>query len=257
MIKITGNIVTPREIFKEYRLSSIERKIVDELSSSEMIYEYNSLNELKFELNLRKNIVYAAIELYRSKVAFATFRESKCNPIYWTRTDEGGFLIKEDVESTDAINDIFINSSEYATECATAILIIYYKAVLNIFPEELFNKMFANIHLMSWFYIDKDLDIRLYQNVDDNLHGDCRYFKNPDVDPLTPEWQGENAMYLRDGLYYGHGIGIRTADSMIKVLNNFRKEDPTESAYLLDSATRPNFKYLSDRYYDYVSRTQP
>ena len=59
----------------------------------------------------------------------------------------------------------------------------------------------------------------------DYLPGDCRYFNNPDVDPLTPEWQGENAIDLSGGMYYGHGIGIKTADKIIEILNHNRIQD--------------------------------
>ena len=79
----------------------------------------------------------------------------------------------------------------------------------------------------------------------DYLPGDCRYFNNPDVDPLTPEWQGQNAIDLSGGMYYGHGIGIKTADKIIEILNHNRIQDSTTSAYLMDMATRPGFMHLS------------
>jgi len=253
MIKIAGNELNTNEIIADYPSDSIEVKIINILSSSDKIYTYDSLDQLKFELNMRKNIISASRELNASYFSFRIFRRSKCNPQYWNRTDEGGFLLKDGVKPSEGIRDIFINSSQYGTECATAIVIIYYKALLNIYPEELFNEMFPNIHLMNWHYIDRDLDIGYYENLKDYLPGDCRYFKNPDVNPVTPEWQGENAIDLGDGTYYGHGIGIETADEIIKALNDYRIEDSTESAYLLDSATRPNFKYLANRYLKFTA----
>jgi len=254
MIKISGNIINSDIIVNQYPPNSIERKIIDILSSSNKVYKYDSENQLKFELNLRNNIIDAAKQLDKSNFSFRIFRKSKCNTYYWKRTHEGGFLLKDDMKPSDGINDIFINSSKYATECATAIVIVYYKALLNIYPIELFNKMFANIHLMNWHYIDRDLAVRYYENEVDYLPGDCRYFKNPDVNPLTPEWQGENVIDLGDGTYYGHGIGIATAEEIIEELNKERRDGATESAYLLDSATHPDFKYLANRYYSFLSR---
>ncbi|SHJ89578.1 protein-glutamine gamma-glutamyltransferase [Paramaledivibacter caminithermalis] len=255
MIKISDKIMDPKEIINAYPPDSIEVKIIEILSSSDNIYIYKSLDELKFELNLRINIISASRELNDSNFSFRTFRKSICNPQYWTRTGEGGFLIKDKVTPSDGIKDIFTNSSMYGTECATAIVIVYYKALLNIYPQELFNELFADLHLMNWHYLDKDLDIGYYENVD-FLPGDCRYFKNPDVDPLTPEWQGENTIDLGDGTYYGHGLGIGTADEIIKALNENRKEGSKQSAYLMDSATRPNFKYLSIKYYDFIAKLE-
>ena len=84
----------------------------------------------------------------------------------------------------------------------------------------------------------------------DYIPGDRRYFVNPDVDPLTPQWQGENVIDLDGELYYGHGIGIYNAETIIKELNKNRSEGADESARLKDSAGRPNFKKLADIYLD-------
>jgi len=249
MIKISGSISDTNTIIEKYPKNSIQRKIIEILSSSSEVYNYDSLEQLKFELDLRKKIIDSARELKKSKFSFKTFRKSKCNEEYWQRTDEGGFLLKKGVKPFDAVNDIYINSSKYATECATAIVIVYYKALADMFTEELFNSLFPNIYLMDWQHLDSNMGINLYRKVVDFLPGDCRYFKNPDVDPTKPEWQGENAIDFGDGSYYGHGIGIRTADEIIKDLNKHRKKEANTSAFLMDTANRPDFRYLANRYY--------
>lgn len=256
MIKINGDIISSSSIANQYTPQSIERKIIDKIASSNKTYEYNSLNELKFELSLRKNIVVASRELDKSQFSFKTFRKSKCNIKYWHRTNEGGFLLKEGISPSVAIKDIFINGSQYGTECATAIVIVYYKAILDTFSPDIFNNLFTDIQLMNWHYIHKNLRLDYVYDVEDSLPGDCRYFKNPDVNPVTPEWQGENAIDLGDGTYYGHGIGIKTADEIINELNRKRKRGATKTAFLLDSASKPDFEYLSSKYYSYVSRLQ-
>lgn len=256
MIKILGKIITKDEIINEYPPNSLKRKIIDKLSSSNEIYKYDSLNQLKFEVNLRLNIVTAAKELDRSNVAFRVFRKAKCNSRYWKLTNEGGFLLKEEVKPSDGIRDIFINSSKYGTECATAMVIIYYKALLNILPEKLFNEMFPSIHLLNWHYISRNLYLQQNKESTDFIPGDCRYFKNPDVNPLTPEWQGENVIDLGNGTYFGHGIGIKNADGIIKFLNKHRKSGATEQAFLANVVTRLNSKQLADKYYNFISRAQ-
>lgn len=256
MIKIAGNPLDPQNIINQYPPNSVERKNIDILSSSNHVYSYDSINQLTFELDMRLKIVNAATSLNRSGFKFRIFRESFCNEDYWNRTNEGGFLLKDGVKPSEAIQDIFRNGYKYGNECATAIVIIFFKGVLDMYPEELFNRMFNNIHLMNWRYLDTDLGIRYYDNVPDFLLGDCLYFKNPDVDPKTPQWQGENAIVLDDNRYYGHGIGIRSAEEIIYILNRFRIDDATQSAYLLDSATRPDFRYLANVYNRDVSRLQ-
>lgn len=253
MIRISGRPATPENIINQYPLNNIQRNIITKMSSSSKIYEYISLDQLKFELDLRLSIINAARQLNNSGFSFRVFRKSFCNTVYWNRTDEGGFLLKNNVNPNEAINDIFINGRKYGNECATAMVIIFYKAVLDVYPKELFNSMFSNIQLMNWHYISINLNVDYYDNQVDYFPGDCRYFKNPDVNPLTPEWQGENTIDLGDGTYYGHGIGITTADGIITELNNNRKIGATKSAYLLDSATRPGFKYLYSRYYSFAN----
>ncbi|MPM93916.1 Protein-glutamine gamma-glutamyltransferase [bioreactor metagenome] len=204
---------------------------------------YDSADQLKFEILLRNEIVKAAKELNNSGMSFEIFRESKCNPKFWIRTNEGGFKLKEGVRSSDAIADIFTNGSLYGTECATAMIIVYYKALLNIFPKEAFDRLFPKIHLMNWHYIDRLLkSTGSMRKEKDYLPGDRRYFANPDVNPTTPEWQGENAIDLNSVLYYGHGVGIFNSETIIKLLNENRIENPKRSAYLMEGAGRPDFK---------------
>ncbi|MCX7614200.1 MAG: protein-glutamine gamma-glutamyltransferase [Clostridiales bacterium] len=248
MIHIDGK-PADAELLKELSKDSLEKDIINILANSQKIYTY-SINELKFELILRKEIIEAAHDLNRSGISFRVFRDSKCNREYWDRMDDGGFAVKSDVSPGEAISDIYKNGSRYGTECATAIVIIYYKALLEVFGKERFDQLFPNIYLMNWHLIDNKLkEVGLTHKETDYLPGDRRYFINPDVDPITPQWQGENVIDMNHGLYYGHGVGIRNAEAMIKILNTKRKKDAVESAYLLDSVGRPNFRNLADIYY--------
>jgi protein-glutamine gamma-glutamyltransferase len=248
MLNISGNAVDQENFDDKYPSHSIERIIVKMMASSSMVFNYQTPEELEFELKLRKSIITASIDLYKSRLAFETFRDSRCNADFWLRTDEGGFELKKDVKPLDAIMDIFHRTSRYGTECATAIVIIYYKSLLDTFPEELFNRLFSEIYLMNWQHLDSDLGITDYSGIKDLLPGDCRYFINPDVNPLTPEWQGENTIYLSDGYFYGHGIGIEDSAGMINVLNKRRIMGSNVSAYLMDFAQHPDFKNLADIY---------
>ncbi|MGH4052690.1 MAG: protein-glutamine gamma-glutamyltransferase [Clostridium sp.] len=249
MIIVSSDIVKINLLINEYNTNDIERDILTKMDLSKGRYEYNSLDQLRFELKLRKNIINASKKLNAGDMDFSTFRKSTCNLNYWDRTDEGGFTVKKGIYPSDAIRDIDINSSKYATECATAMVIIYYQALLNIYDDKLFNKVFPEIQLMNWHYLNTPIeDVGYISKRSDYLPGDRQYFNNPDVNPTTPEWQGENVINLANELYFGHGIGIGNADQIINELNDNRKEKAKISAYLLDSAGRPDFIYLADIY---------
>jgi protein-glutamine gamma-glutamyltransferase len=242
MIQIQHSVVDS-SFFSHAPLSKEQEMIFNSLLKERRLYVYKNEQQLRFELVLREHILHAAILLAKSKAKFTIFRFSRCNEQFWLRNKLGGFQLKKGVSPADAINDIFENSQLYAFECATAIVIVFYKAVLDTIEVNTFNKLFANLLLYDWHF-DQDLGIKTKIG-DDYIPGDCLYFKNPDVDPEMPQWQGENAIYLGDGLYYGHGIGIKTKEGIIEALNKRRKKSATKSAYLLDQTTRIDFKYLS------------
>lgn len=247
MIRIDGQTIQESSMEGRYREDSIKHFILNKMFSAEKVYDYASIKALEFELDLRSAIVRAAEKLNNSYFDFAVFKKSRCNTDFWDRTEIGGFKIKPGISPYKGIKDILDNSRLYATECATAIVIVFYLGLTEILNEELFNALFTNLYLMDWKYLDKDLGIRTYRTRE-TLPGDCLYIDNPDVDPETPEWQGENVIQLINGKYYGHGIGIRTIPGFIRALNQRRKPGATESAFLTDNVVRPNYKYLYDQY---------
>ena len=244
MIRINQNIIDYSTILKDYNNSKTSRNIITKLGISEEEYRYNSLEELDFELKVRRETVKAAIMLNNSDFGFEVFDKSRCNPKYWERTQLGGFKLKKEVNPNEAVNDIYLNSSKYAIECSTAIVIVFLKALVDSLNVELYNQLFPDIHLYNWKYLDSDLGIRTYSDIKDYLPGDCRYFKNPEVNPKTMEWQGENAIQIDDDRYYGHDLGIHDGDSIIRFLNQHRKAHSQKSAYLMETATRLDYKYL-------------
>ncbi len=252
MIKFQDGEHDLKTILDQYKNGSPEHEFLNEYIDSSHVYDYSSEEELIFETGMRRNIIDSSIALYKRRMAFRTFQESKCNEDYWKRTTNGGFALKPDVKPSEAIEDIFINTHLYGTECATAIMIIYYKAVLDSFKADLFNTAFKKITLMNWSEMDDLINVSTLRRLNNYVPGDCRYIRNPDVNPLTPEWQGENIIDLGDKRYYGHGIGIGDIDYFIRALNQNRIEDSQVSAYLMDSATRPDFEGLY-RYWKFAS----
>ena len=242
------------EILLELSSNEIQYKIALQMNESQYKYKFSSYDEFLFELNLRNSIVNASKILNNSEFAFATFRNVRVNTKYWEITRNGGMKLKRGISSSEAISDIHKNGHKYATECATAMVIVYFVALLEIYPPALFDDVFKDIYLMNWHYIHPLIrEVGMVNKERDYFIADRRYFDNPQVDPQTPQWQGENVIDLGEGLYYGHGVGIKNADGMIRSLNRFRKPNATQSAYLLDSAGRPDFKNLYNVLYEYYN----
>ncbi|NLH97592.1 MAG: protein-glutamine gamma-glutamyltransferase [Clostridiaceae bacterium] len=244
MIRFEDGFSDIQSILARYRRGSPEYEALGKLSGSSRVYTYLSPEELEFEIGMRKSIIEASLALYRRRFAFRIFQESFCNEVYWNRRQDGGFVLRPGARPSEAVDDIFTNTRMYGTECATAIVIIYYKAVLDMYKPQLFDRAFTRIVLMNWRDMDPLIDPKTYRGLADYLPGDCRYVRNPEVDPLTPEWQGENVIDLGSGRYYGHGIGLGDLDFFISALNRNRREGAQVSAYLVDAATRPDFRVL-------------
>ncbi|MCQ6279398.1 protein-glutamine gamma-glutamyltransferase [Bacillus sp. EB600] len=224
-------------------LSDKEQKmILEQMSLYTIVYEYESVNQLKFELLFRINTLKAARELNKSGAKFTTYFYSKCNPKFWARLSNGGFLLKSNVTPANAILDIIRNGPLYAFECSTAIAIVLYIAACYSIGTNVFNTLFQGLYLMDWQF-DEDLLV-ISKEGHDYLPGDVLHFKNPDFDPKQPHWQAENVIYFGDDKFYGHGVGIRNAGTIIKFLNSKRKKDSKESAFLMRLLTRPHYHSL-------------
>lgn len=240
MLYVKGQLLHINEVRPK---DDIEEVILYRLHEDPTNHSYSSLRELQVELTLRKHIILSARALNFSRAQFADFRDAFCNPRYWQLTKEGGFLQRSDVSSSDAIEDIFVNSYSYAFECATAIMILFYHAILNTIGRDAFHFHFQRLLLYSWHH-DDDLGMTT-ENVSHFIPGDVVYFNNPDVNPAQLHWRGENAVLLEDNTYYGHGVSIQTKEEMIAILNEERIPGSTQSAYLMDFATRLSARQIT------------
>ncbi|WLR51925.1 protein-glutamine gamma-glutamyltransferase [Bacillus tianshenii] len=240
MIYINGRLFQLNSLSN---IGKVEEMILQQLHEAPVSYSYSSTNELLFEVNVRRNIIKSANAMNEGQAAFTTFEYARCNAEYWYLTKAGGFLLRNDVQPADAILDIFENSSQYAFDCSTACVIIFYHAVLNSIGKRPFNANFRNIYLYSW-YTDPDLGVQTsYAN--HYLPGDVVYFNNPDFNPRTSWYRGENAVVLNEDRFFGHGFGIKTSKEMIQSLNKKRKEQSNQSAYLTSLVTSLSFKQLA------------
>lgn len=245
MIRIAGRPADIQALAAGLPPGGTESVTLAAMAAGQTVYDYREPEELLFELSLRAATVQAALELEQSGMGFAVFRRSRCNPAFWRRTPQGGFVLLPGVRPSAAILDIFENGQAYATECATAIVIIFYRAMLYVFPAPLFDRVFPSITLLNWRNVDP-----LFRGVGrmspekEFLPGDRRYFVNPDVNPETPQWRGENVIQLRNDLFFGHGIGVGSSAALIRELNRNRAPGSQQTASLLPEAGRPDYRRL-------------
>ncbi|TXK72429.1 protein-glutamine gamma-glutamyltransferase [Paenibacillus sp. N3.4] len=232
--------------FDEGTLSSSERNMYEKKKNSLVEYRYDSISTLLFELQMRNKIIQSSWALSTSGVFFASFKKSKCNELYWHLTEHGRFQLKNNVSPQDAIRDIFRNGNLYAFECATAIVIVLYRAILESIDPNHFDRLFSDLLLFDWHY-NRKLHLIDQTNRQEAIAGDVLYFENPEFSPLLPWWKGENAILMEDGFYYGHGhgMGIATAEDIIYVLNKYRDPGSTKSAFLTDCFVYLDFSYFS------------
>ncbi|GAA3401822.1 protein-glutamine gamma-glutamyltransferase [Paenibacillus hodogayensis] len=224
-------------------LSGTERVIYEQKMGSSTPFHYETADELLFELKLRAATVAAAIALEHSEVAFATFKKSRANNNYWRRTNEGGFELRKRASPSAAIRDIYANGGEYGFECATAIVIVLYKAVLDTIGDETFDRLFGNLYLYSWEH-DSDMPLVTEDGKRETFPGDVLYYINPDYNPETPQWQGENVVKLTGDMLFGHGIGIKNERGIIDELNENRRPGSQISARLFERTTHPDYSAI-------------
>lgn len=236
MIKINQQTIHADDLSED--LTTKEQKdILSKMEKDKDIYQYQSLSQLKFELLFRTKTLKAARDLNNSQVQFTTFTYAFCNKKYWNRLSNGGFLLKPNVRPTVAILDVLKNGKLYAFDCSTGIAIVLYLATLYTIGSRRFDLLFNGLYLMDWKF---DNDLWLTQKYGyDFIPGDIVHFNNPDVNPKESHWRAENVIFMADDQFYGHGVGIKKADTIITFLNKKRKPNPRISAYLMNLITRP------------------
>ncbi|MFJ7363209.1 protein-glutamine gamma-glutamyltransferase [Peribacillus frigoritolerans] len=221
------------------------------LAEDSNVFEYRNFGDFNFEIQLRNRVIEAAIALDKSGPEFSTLEESQSNRRYWHLSKDGTFTLQPGILPHAALLDIFMNGTLYAFECGTAIVVTFLKAILDLIGARNFDYLFSDLFLYDW-RPPTNMALIVHQGRD-YLPGDCVYFKNPDHDEATPEWQGENAILLGRNLFYGHGIGITTAQGIINELNSNRKPFATISAFLtthiifLDSSFYRQFQLNTPR----------
>ena len=175
---------------------------------------------------------FGAAQVAGNGVGFANKSgQDRVNQELWWMGYGGKMGVRQNVRPSDAINDVFAHGEKYACECATGTLLILYKGILDAIGPKDFDVAFAKTRLFRWeIKADAFKAAEREGNLPGFWPGDHTYFKNPEFDPALPQWQGENVIYLGQGMFFGHGVGTKTGPEIIDALNNIRKPGATQEA---------------------------
>jgi hypothetical protein len=170
------------------------------------------------EIAFRARVVTAAKDLASSGASFAGSAEGdRVNQKLWTMGFGGRMQVRKFLEGGEigkpsaALRDVFTNGHQYGFECATAMMVIYHKAILDHVGDAAFDAMFTeprNLAFFRWSIEDDDfLDVKkLVHKPMPLMPGSHYYYTNPDASPENSAFSGENVLYLGDGQFYAHGI---------------------------------------------------
>jgi protein-glutamine gamma-glutamyltransferase len=165
---------------------------------------------------------------------FALIKDHRANPAFFAVGDGGVFTLKQGVEPADAVRDIFASPGKYGFECATAMVIVYYKAMLDLLGDEDFNRICGDLRIGPWAQEGDLASVKRSggsgtepasaASIAALKPGEYRYIRNWDVSAKgkAAGWQGENVIYLGQGKYYGHPFGVASAETIISHLNTHR-----------------------------------
>jgi protein-glutamine gamma-glutamyltransferase len=166
----------------------------------------------------RAHVVQAAKALAASGASFSGSEATdKVNETLWTKGYGGKMQVRKWLANGEvgkpsaALRDIFENGKKYGFECATAMMVIYHKAILDHVGDDAFDKMFSeprNLAFFRWDITDSDfVDARRLVHRPTPLQpGTHYYFENPDASKENSAFGGENVLYLGEGKFYAHGI---------------------------------------------------
>lgn len=142
------------------------------------------------------------------------------------------YVLKSGVKPSAALDDMVKNPNNYKFECATAIVIVHYRAMQKLLGNEKFDSVFQNMIIGPWESDEKFNAIFTSQEMDHTIQetGIYGYYQNHDVsqEGLKAGWQGENVIFInydeykKDWLCYGHPFGIEYASKIKEKLDSHR-----------------------------------
>jgi hypothetical protein len=202
------------------------------------------------QTRVSKAMVDASEKMHSAGVPFAITTNHKANADVWTVGAGGTLELKPGVKPSEALEDIAKNPSKYGYECATGLVVVYYQAILDLIGPEDFDRIASDLIVGPWQMEDSLASLMVNrhpkpgQGTETDLGdhtlvpGNYYYFRNWDVtdEARARGWQGENVIYLGEGRFYGHGIGLGDGSMFVgKLAGEMKPGGKTPSLLNLDA----------------------
>lgn len=212
--------------------------------------------QLRDKVRIGAAMVEACEAMARAKHQFALAHDQQFDSRLWDYLGGGGFIVKDGVRPSAALNGIFENPGQYKFECLTAQIIARYKAMLDLLGPKDFDLACPGLRVgpfrfeetLAEYFRFTGTGIEATPARKTGLRaGDYTYFKNWDVSPdgYAAGWQGENVVALGGGKFYGHPFGIATEPEIVGFLNQHRRPGSTRSASMIEVQGRFDPKILT------------
>lgn len=202
---------------------------------------------LRDRIKVGAAIVSACRDMDAASHDFALTDDQTFSKKYWVPDErvESAFSLKPGSSPSAALLDIFADPKRYKFECATAMVIVHYKALLDLLGSSEFDKRCRGLRIGPWVTEDY---LAKQQKRDGKVEeasaerraelkpGDYTYIMNWDVSAAGRDggWAGENVIYLGGDLFYGHPFGIAEEGVIVDHLNTLRKARAKRSASMMD-----------------------
>lgn len=146
-----------------------------------------------------------------------------------------GWKVVKGKKTSEAIKSIFAATTPNFMECKSTLVVVYYKAILDTFGDEVFNKAFPNLFI-SWndklhletLTLEKN-PLLLEEGALLLEEGDWVYFEgHPGYDAVMGNsglGRGENTIYMGNDKYSGLGCEEKTEEELKKRLLSWYEND--------------------------------
>ena len=203
-------------------------------------YTFNTYEQMGFEVRTRANAIKGIEDVHKGCCDYYdNAHPPYLDARYWDSIGGFDFKLKSPLPggktAADAIEAIFAPGANTRLECLTMLRAIEHRAILKAVGAAKFNAMFAGGIIISVSNADTSVAAPhgkfktiAVASKNEILPGDWVYFKNfKDYTARVPGgyWQGENALYLGNGMFRGFGVDPKSENDLNQELVNHYNND--------------------------------
>ncbi|MBK6689695.1 MAG: hypothetical protein IPG45_34840 [Deltaproteobacteria bacterium] len=207
-------------------------------------------------------VVSACLEMHQAQHEFAIAPRQKFSSEFWRRDGQlsryATFHLKPGAKASSAMNDVFVNPDAYRFECATALVLVYYRAIQKLIGDSDFDRLMGDLKIGPWEY-EADLQRFLMASgrgdqpatearAQELKFGEYTYTKNWAVSwwGWAKGCQGQNQIRLDEDLYYAHSYALVGQGDIVARENGARVLGAKTSASMTDRQQRLNPQLLAE-----------